>query len=140
MLGSLGPQQWVAVMDIPIESLDKDPVQREHETMQAVTIREAKARLNALIEAAERGEQVVLMRGARHVALIVPLGAEDLEVAPRLSDGQAERLWREVAAESRHGAGLVMESLDEAVAYLARAPKGRPRAEAAGKRRNRRRR
>jgi prevent-host-death family protein len=95
--------------------------------MQAVTIREAKARLNALVEAAERGEQVVLMRGARHVALIVPLSAEDLEVAPRLSDGQAERLWREIAAESRHGAGVVMDSPDQAVAYLAAAPKRRRR-------------
>ena len=40
-----------------------------HRAMQAVTIREAKARLHALVEAAERGEQVVLMRGAQHVAL-----------------------------------------------------------------------
>ena len=31
--------------------------------MEAVTISEAKARLNALVEAAERGEQVILMRG-----------------------------------------------------------------------------
>jgi prevent-host-death family protein len=30
--------------------------------MQAVTIREAKARLNALVEAAQRGEEVVLIR------------------------------------------------------------------------------
>jgi len=108
--------------------------------MQAVTIREAKARLNALIEAAERGEQVVLMRGARHVALIVPLGAEDLEVAPRLSDGQAERLWREIAAESRHGAGLLMDSPDQAVAYLAGSPKRRRQGQGVDKRSGRRRR
>jgi len=108
--------------------------------MQAVTIREAKARLNALIEAAERGEQVVLMRGARHVALIVPLGAEDLEVAPRLSDGQAERLWREIADERRHGAGVVKDSPDEAVAYLAGVPKRRRQAQGEDKRRGRRRR
>lgn len=107
--------------------------------MQAVTIREAKARLNALVEAAERGEQVVLMRGARHVALIVPLSAEDLEVAPRLSDGQAERLWRELAAES-HGAGVVMDSPEEAVAYLAGAPKRRGQAPEGERRRGRRRR
>jgi len=108
--------------------------------MQAVTIREAKARLNALVEAAERGEQVVLMRGARHVALIVPLSAADLEVAPRLSDGQAERLWREIAAESRLGAGVVMDSPDQAVAYLAAAPKRRGQAPDAERRRGRRRR
>jgi antitoxin (DNA-binding transcriptional repressor) of toxin-antitoxin stability system len=87
--------------------------------MQAVTIREAKARLNALVEAAERGEQVVLMRGAQHVALIVPLSAEDLEVAPRLSDRQAERLWREIATGAAQGAGIVAESPEAAVAFLA---------------------
>jgi prevent-host-death family protein len=86
--------------------------------MHSVTIREAKAKLNALVEAAERGEQVVLMRGSRHVAQIVPLGEEDLEVAPRLSDGQAERLWREIATELRHGAAIVAESPREAAVLL----------------------
>ena len=38
--------------------------------MRAVTIREAKARLNELVEAAAQGEQVVLMRGAKHVAAL----------------------------------------------------------------------
>ena len=100
--------------------------------MHAVTIREAKARLNALVEAAERGEQVVLMRGSQHVALIVPLSAEDLEVAPRLSDRQAERLWREIATEARHGTGVVRESPEDAVAFLSgKAPdrRRRPRAQ-----------
>jgi antitoxin (DNA-binding transcriptional repressor) of toxin-antitoxin stability system len=108
--------------------------------MQAVTIREAKARLNALVEAAERGEQVVLMRGAQHVALIVPLSAEDLEVAPRLSDRQAERLWREIATEAGHGAGIVADSPEAAVALLAgQRPRGavrkRRREPRAGRRR-----
>lgn len=109
--------------------------------MQAVTIREAKAQLNALVEAAERGEQVVLMRGSRHVAQIIPLSAEDLEVAPRLGDRQAERLWREIATESRHGAGIVSESPEEAVALLARrAPDRRRRKRDAEPRATRRRR
>ena len=94
--------------------------------MQAVTIREAKARLNALVEAAERGEQVVLMRGAKHVALIVPLSEEDLEVSPRLTDAQAERFWRQIAAERRDGASVVMETPEKAVAFLAK-PASRPR-------------
>ncbi len=86
--------------------------------MQAVTIREARARLNALVEAAERGEQVVLMRGAKHVALIVPLSAEDLEVSPRLTDAQAERLWRQIAAERNDGESVVVETAERAVAFL----------------------
>ncbi len=86
--------------------------------MQAVTIREAKARLNALVEAAERGEQIVLMRGAKHVALIVPLSAEDIEVSGRLTDAQAERLWSQIGAERRDGASVVMETADAVVAFL----------------------
>lgn len=96
-------------------------------SMQAVTIREAKARLNALVEAAEQGEQVVLMRGAKHVALIVPLSAADLEVAPRLTDAQAERLWAQLAADRRDGSSVVMESPEKAVAFLA-GPLRRPAA------------
>jgi antitoxin (DNA-binding transcriptional repressor) of toxin-antitoxin stability system len=95
--------------------------------MLAVTIREAKARLNALVEAAEQGEQVVLMRGAKHVALIVPLSAEDLEVVSRLTDGQAERLWAKLAAQRRDGSSVVMEGPEKAVAFLSR-PRGRPTA------------
>jgi prevent-host-death family protein len=68
--------------------------------MQVVTIREAKARLNALVEAAQRGEQVVLMRGSKHVAAIVPVSAEDLELSPHLRDPQAERFL----AAARSGA------------------------------------
>lgn len=95
--------------------------------MHAVTIREAKARLNALIEAAQRGEQVVLMRGARHVALIVPLTEADLEVSPRLSDAQAARLWAELATGVRDGSSVVMEGPDKAVEHLSRStPSPRP--------------
>lgn len=92
--------------------------------MHTVTIREAKARLNALVDAAERGEQVVLMRGSRLVAAIVPVSADDLEIAPRLTDPQAERLWRQIAEERASGASLAFDGPDEAVAHLA----GRPRA------------
>jgi prevent-host-death family protein len=95
--------------------------------MRAVTIREAKARLNELLEAATRGEQVVLMRGSKHVAALVPLSAEELELPARLSDPQAERLWRHLAAEERAGRQLVFEGPGEAVAHLSRKPATRPR-------------
>ena len=90
--------------------------------MRAVTIREAKARLNQLVDAAERGEQVVLMRGSRHVAAIVPLSADELEIAPRLSDAQAERLWRQLAEERRSGQFLVLEDAEAAVRHLTAPP------------------
>lgn len=92
---------------------------RHDSGMQAVTIREAKARLNALVNAAERGEQVVLMRGSRLVAAIVPVSTSDLELAPRLTDPQAERLWRQLEGETACGASLVFDAPEQAVAYLA---------------------
>jgi prevent-host-death family protein len=87
--------------------------------MHTVTIREAKARLNALVDAAERGEQVVLMRGSRLVAAIVPVSPEDFELAPRLTDPQAERLWKQVEGERASGASVVFDAPEKAVAYLA---------------------
>jgi antitoxin (DNA-binding transcriptional repressor) of toxin-antitoxin stability system len=86
--------------------------------MRVFTIREAKARLNALVEAALRGEQVVLMRGSEHVAAIVPISADDLELSPRLSDPQAEKVWQQIAAERRDGASLVFETAEQAVEHL----------------------
>jgi prevent-host-death family protein len=107
----------------------------EHGPMHTVTIREAKARLNALVDAAERGEQVVLMRGSRLVAAIVPVSAEDLELAPRLTDPQAERLWRQIEGERGSGASLVFDSPDKAVVHLASPPRKKaPRRPAAAKR------
>jgi antitoxin (DNA-binding transcriptional repressor) of toxin-antitoxin stability system len=94
--------------------------------MQAVTIREAKARLNALVEAALRGEQVVLMRGSEHVAAIVPVSSDDLELSPRLSDPQAGRFWEQIAAERADGASLVFDTPGEAVEQLS-SPSSRSR-------------
>jgi prevent-host-death family protein len=88
--------------------------------MRVVTIREAKARLNELVEAATRGEQVVLMRGSKHVAALVPVSTEELELPPRLSDPQAERLWRQLATGLRDGSTLALETPEAAVAYLSK--------------------
>ena len=94
--------------------------------MRAVTIREAKARLNELIEAAARGEQVVLMRGSKHVAAIVPVSVEELELPPRLTDGQAERLWRQLAHERDDGSMLTFSGASAAVAHLRETSGERP--------------
>ena len=69
--------------------------------MRAVTIKEAKAKLNELVDRAVAGEQVVLMRGSKHVAAIVPVSAEEMELPARLTDEQAARFWRLVAEEER---------------------------------------
>jgi prevent-host-death family protein len=91
--------------------------------MRAVTIKEAKARLNDLVEAATAGEQVVIMKGAKHVAAIVPLTEADLEIAPRLTDDQAARLWKELADEEAAGRSRTFASPQEAIEFLR--PSGR---------------
>jgi antitoxin (DNA-binding transcriptional repressor) of toxin-antitoxin stability system len=87
--------------------------------MRAVNLRDAKSHLNELIEAATRGEQVVLMRGSQHVAAIVPITADELELVTPLTDMQAERLWRQLAAERAAGTTVTYESAESAVAALA---------------------
>ena len=59
----------------------------------------------------------------------VPVTADDLELAPRLSDPQAERLWRSIEAERRTGSSVVLEAAEQAVAYLSGV---RPKRRAAG--------
>jgi antitoxin (DNA-binding transcriptional repressor) of toxin-antitoxin stability system len=86
--------------------------------MKAVTIKQAKARLNELVEAVENGEQVVLLRGSKHVAAIVAVTEDDLELAPRISDDQAARLWKQLADERASGRTVELESVAEAVAHL----------------------
>lgn len=86
--------------------------------MRALTIKEAKAHLNELVEAAIGGEDVVLMRGSKHVAAIVPLTEEDLHIASRLRDDQAARLWKALAAERAAGKTLELDSMEGAVAAL----------------------
>ena len=60
------------------------------------------------------------MRGSKHVAALVPVSTEELELPPRLSDPQAERLWRRLASGLRDGSSLVFEAPEMAVAYLSR--------------------
>jgi prevent-host-death family protein len=99
--------------------------------MRAVTIKEAKAHLNELVDAAVAGQQVVLMRGSKHVAAIVPVTAEELELPTRLTDEQASRLWRSLAEQDVATYG----SVERAVAALRVAePRQRSRARRARKR------
>ena len=89
-----------------------------------MTIKEAKAHLNELVEAALGGEDVVLMRGSKHVAAIVPLSEDDLHIAPRLTDEQAAKIWKTLAAERAAGKMIESDSMERAVAALAKG--GRP--------------
>jgi len=74
--------------------------------MICATLKEAKATLNKLVEQAAAGEEVVLMRGSRHVAVIMPISDEDIELSVRLSDVQAARLWDRIDAEIARGSAV----------------------------------
>ncbi len=91
--------------------------------MRAVTIKDAKAHLNELIDAATSGEEVVLMRGSKHVAAIVPITAAQLELASDLGDAQAERFWARLAEERPP----IFASPEAATAHLKKRPAKRKR-------------
>jgi prevent-host-death family protein len=86
--------------------------------MRAFTIKAAKAHLNELVESAEAGEQIVLMRGAKHVAAIVPIDESQLELVIDFTDVQAARFWRQLAPERKSGGTVVFSSAEKAVQHL----------------------
>jgi prevent-host-death family protein len=91
--------------------------------MRAVTIKDAKAHLNELIDAATKGEQIVLMRGSKHVATLMPISDDDLELAPHLTDDQASRLWQSLAREKKAGKLETFASPEQAARHLEREPR-----------------
>lgn len=88
--------------------------------MVAVTLKLAKAKLNELVDRAMRGEDVVLMKGSRHVASIVPITENDLQLAPKLTDEQASRVLDQIRRERAEGRLRRFTSPEEAVAALRR--------------------
>jgi len=68
--------------------------------MICATMKDAKARLNRLVQSAEEGESVILMRGSKHVAAIIPINEDDLDLNLSLSDEQASRFWQAIETES----------------------------------------
>lgn len=77
--------------------------------MTKATIAEAKTQLGALIDAAIRGERVVIMRGSKPAAAIVPVETDE-SPALRVSDAAAEFLADEARAELAVGVAQVHES------------------------------
>src|SRR5262245_57211862 len=105
--------------------------------MRAVTIKEAKARLNEPVDAACKGEQVVLLRGSEHVAAIVPITADDLELNLSITDAQAEKLWRKFENERRSGKVKTFETPEQLLLEVGDSATGR-RLEQRGKASSRR--
>ena len=80
------------------------------------SVTEARRQLSALIEMARKGEEVVIIKDSRPVAALQPVDASDMELATRVSDRQARRLWEMAASEP----GRAFGSAPAAVKYLKR--------------------
>ena len=81
--------------------------------MICATLKDAKAKLNKLVERAISGEDVILMRGSKHVAAIVRITEDDIELSTRLSDAQAARLWERIDAEAAAGTVRELECAED---------------------------
>jgi len=75
--------------------------------MTKTTLAEAKTQLDALVDAALRGERVVLTRGSKPVAAIVPA---DESLSLHVSDAAADYLAHEARMELETGVAQVHES------------------------------
>lgn len=80
--------------------------------MKTFTISEAKAKLSALVESAEKGEQVLIMRGSKPAVTLIPVCEEDLVIWPKLqvSDKAADSLLQEAKEELKIGKAKTFES------------------------------
>jgi prevent-host-death family protein len=77
--------------------------------MTKATIAQAKSRLGKLIDAALRGERVVITRGSKPAAAIVPVDANG-SPALHVSDSAADYLANEARLELETGLAQVHES------------------------------
>ena len=93
--------------------------------MIAVTLKSAKARLDDLVQRAIGGERVVLTRGSRRVASIVPLSAAHSQASPRLTNAQAGRLLDRIRADRLEGRMRRFSTPRQAVEVLRREIKAR---------------
>jgi prevent-host-death family protein len=71
--------------------------------MMTVTISEAKAKLSALVEAAQRGEDVLILRGAKPAVTLTPVTEADLALWPGVPKGALTDFEKEIAAERTAG-------------------------------------
>ncbi|HVU03924.1 MAG TPA: hypothetical protein VHE30_19330 [Polyangiaceae bacterium] len=87
--------------------------------MRFASIKEAKSRLYQLVEHAESGEEVVLLRGSTPVAAIVTLDVGDFELVNGFENARVAEALRSLAA---YGGGALrrFESEEEAAEFVHR--------------------
>ncbi len=71
--------------------------------MKTFTISEAKAKLSALVAAAERGEEILIMRGAKPAVTLTRVLEEDLAIWPKVPVSALASFEREIEADRKEG-------------------------------------
>jgi antitoxin (DNA-binding transcriptional repressor) of toxin-antitoxin stability system len=72
--------------------------------MKLVNISQAKTHLSSLIEAAEQGEEVMIMRGSRPAVTLLKVTESDLHFNPEISRKGLEEFDSEIERDRREGA------------------------------------
>ena len=71
--------------------------------MKIFTISEAKAKLSALVDAAEQGEEILIMRGSKPAVTITPVSESELSFWPSLPKAALAEFDREIEADRDAG-------------------------------------
>jgi antitoxin (DNA-binding transcriptional repressor) of toxin-antitoxin stability system len=72
--------------------------------MKLVNISQAKTHLSSLIEAAEQGEEVMILRGSRPAVTLLKVTEADLHFNPEISMKGLEEFDSEIERDRREGA------------------------------------
>jgi len=87
--------------------------------MKAVTLNEAKLKLGALLNAAERGEHVMIKRNGKRAVALIPVSGKTSEAWPEIPATALGIFAQELAAERTKGGLLLLgETAREAAAAL----------------------
>lgn len=80
------------------------------------SVSEARRQLSQLIQMAQNGEDVVIIKDSKPVAALRPVDESDLELLPEVTDEQFERLRLWALSQP----GKTFSSAEDAVRYLKR--------------------
>ena len=76
--------------------------------MKLVNISQAKTHLSSLIEAAEQGEEVMILRGSRPAVTLLKVTEADLHFNPEISMKRLEEFDLEIERDRKEGALLFL--------------------------------
>jgi prevent-host-death family protein len=71
--------------------------------MRTFTISEAKAKLSALVQAAEEGQEILIMRGSKPAVTLTPVTEDELSYWPQVPKAALADFDREIEADRKAG-------------------------------------